>query len=183
MAHGKTKAIVAFGFAAALIGGGAAGMLASRYVRPAAPQVVVAGEASLSAELQLSKDQQSQIRQIWEQEQKTNQQSYDDGQALDQWRTDQIVKLLNPDQLKEFQRINSEYQDHYTAMMSKRQLAFDQAVAKTKQLLNDEQRRRYDEIRARRMGTGSPTEPQRDSTHPSPTISASSVSKGVVSPG
>lgn len=182
MAHGKTKAIVAIGFAAALIGGGAAGLLASRYVHPAGP-VIVPGEASLSAELQLTRDQQSQIRQIWEQVQKTNQQSYDDGQALDQWRTDQIVKLLNPQQLQEFHKINADYLDRYTAMTSKRQLAFDEAVAKTKKLLNAEQRQRYDQILTKRIGSGGATETPPGSTHPAPTISASSVSKGVVSPG
>lgn len=182
MAHGKTKAIVAIGFAAALIGGGAAGLLASRYVHRVG-SVVVPVPASLSTELQLTKDQQSQIRQIWEQVQKTNQQSYEDGQSLDQWRTDQIVKLLNPQQFQQFQKINSDYQDRYTAMTAKRQMAFDEAVAKTRKLLNSDQRKRYDQILEQRMGTGGATEPQPGSTHPAPTFSASAVSKGVVSPG
>lgn len=180
MAHGKTKAIVAIGFAAALVGGGAAGLLASRYVHPASTALMPA-EASLSTELQLTKEQQSQIRQIWEQVRDLNQNSYNDGEALNQWRNDQTVKLLNPAQLKEFQKVNSEYQDRYTAMTAKRQLAFDQAVAKTKQLLNNEQRKLYDQILAKRMATGG--EPQPSSTHPAPTFSASSVSKEVVSPG
>lgn len=182
MVHARIKAVIAIGFGAALIGGGAAGMLASRYVHPP-PPVLAPGEASLSTELQLTKEQQSQIRVIWEQVQNLNQSSYEDGQALDQWRNDQLVKLLNPDQLKEFQKINSEYQDRYTAMTAKRQRAFDDAVAKTKQLLNDQQRRQYEQILNRRMGGGGISEPQTGATHPAPTISAFNVSNRVVSPG
>lgn len=183
MAAGKTKAIVAIGFAVALLGGGAAGLLLSRYVKPA-PPAVVPGAAPLSVELKLSADQQSQIRQIWEQVQGVNASSYDTAQMLEHWRDDQVLKLLNDDQKKAFEKINAEYSDRYTAMTAKRDLAFKDAVEKTKRLLNEDQRRRYEQILAKRLGEeggAGPTQP--GSTHPSETISASAVSHGVVSPG
>jgi hypothetical protein len=183
MAAGKTKAIVAIGFGVALLGGGAAGLLLSRYTKPA-PSVVVPGAAPLSVELQLSADQQSQIRQIWEQVQSINESSYDSGQMLNHWRDDQVLKLLNDEQKKAFEKINGQYAERYTAMKAKRDLAFKDAVEKTKQLLNADQRRRYEQILAKRLGEeggSGPTQP--GATHPSETISASAVSHGVVSPG
>jgi hypothetical protein len=183
MAAGKTKTIVAIGFAVALVSGGAAGLLLSRYVKPA-PPAIVPGAAPLSVELKLSADQQSQIRQIWEQVQRVNTNSYDTAQMLEHWRDDQVLKLLNDDQKKGFQKINGEYSERYTAMTAKRDLAFKDAVEKTKRLLNEDQRRRYEQILAKRLGEeggSGPTQP--GSTHPSETISASAVSHGVVSPG
>ena len=182
MAAGRTKAVVALVFVAALAGGAAAGLLASRYIRPAT-QVVVPGEASLTAELQLTKDQQSKIREIWEQFRDQNLRSYQQGDELDQWRNDQLVKLLNDEQKKQFSQIQNEYQNRFTEMKSKRELAFKDAVDKTKRLLNNQQRQRYEQILARRLGSDGAAESQPVPTHPAPTFSASSVSKEVVSPG
>lgn len=183
MAAGKTKAVVAIGFAVALLGGGAAGLLLSRYIKPA-PPAVMTGTAPLSVELKLSADQQSQIRQIWEQVQGVNASSYDAAQMLEHWRDDQVMKLLDDDQKKAFGKINVEYSDRYTAMTAKRDVAFKDAIEKTKRLLNEDQRRRYEQILAKRLGEEGGTGPtQPGSTHPSETISASAVSHGVVSPG
>jgi Spy/CpxP family protein refolding chaperone len=183
MAAGKIKAILALGFTAAILAGGAAGLLLSRYVKPA-PPVVATGTAPLSVELKLTADQQSQIRRIWEQVQGINESSYDAGQMLNHWRDDQVLKLLSDEQKKAFEKINSEYADRYTAMKAKRDLAFKDAVEKTKQLLNAEQRIRYEQILAKRLGQeggNGPTQP--GSTHPSETFSASAAPQGVVSPG
>lgn len=177
MGTGRAKVLVAIGFLAALLGGAAAGLLLSRYVRPAAP-AIVAGDVPLSTELQLSNEQRNQIRQIWEQVRTLNQGSFEDGQALNTWRDDQILKLLSGDQKKEFERINLEYQERYTAMTAKRESAFRQAVAKTKQLLNDDQRKRYEQILNRRGVQGENAGPS-DSTHPAPTISAVGLGGGL----
>lgn len=182
MAAGKTRFVVALVFVAALLGGAAAGMLASRYVHPVA-EVVVPGEASLSAELQLTQQQQTQIRQIWEQMRDQIQLSYQQGEGLDQWRNDQIVKLLNDEQKKQFGQVNIEYLNRFTAMTSKRELAFKDAVEKTKRLLDDKQRQRYEQVLARRMGIAGSNSVQPESTRPATTFSASSVPQGVVSPG
>jgi uncharacterized membrane protein len=183
MATTKTKTIIAIGFVAALLGGTAAGVLLSRYVQPAPPEVAPAN-APLSAELQLSADQQAHIRQIWENVQTLNQGSYEAGQMLNHWRDDEVMKLLSDDQKKEFEKINGQYQERYTAMTAKRELAFKDAVARTKHLLNEDQRRRYEQILAKKMGgEGGNSAVQPGSTHPSETISASAVSRGVVSPG
>jgi hypothetical protein len=68
-------------------------------------------------------------------------------------------------------------------MTSKRELAFKDAVEKTKRLLDDKQRQRYEQILARRMGIEGSNSVQPESTPPAPTFSASSKPKGVASPG
>jgi Spy/CpxP family protein refolding chaperone len=170
MATGRAKALIALGFAAALLGGASAGLLLDRYVRPPGP-AVVAGDVPLSTELQLTADQRTQIRQIWEQVRTLNQGSFDDGQALEHWRDDQILKILSGAQVKDFEKINNEYQERYTAMTAKRGLAFKEAVARTKQLLTEEQRRRYEQILARR-GVQEDDGVQPGSTRPASTVSS-----------
>lgn len=175
-------------FVAALVAGGAAGMLATRYFAPAQPEAP-AGELPLSEALQLTPDQREQIRQIWESVRSVNQNSYAETQMLQHLEDDEILKLLNDEQKKEFARIHQVYQDKFTAADAKRKLAFDQAVEKTKQLLNAEQRRRYEEILTRRLGPESPSErPASTTTRPvsdSPAASASfhSPGAGCISPG
>jgi hypothetical protein len=180
MTAASTKAVVALGFFTALIGGAVAGLLASRYMQPATP-VVVAGQSSLSEELQLTPDQQAQIRRIWQGVQGLNESAAGATAALDRWRTDQWARLLNDEQRKQFEKIQLEYEDRFTAMNAKRDLAFKDAVAKTKQLLNEQQRQHYEEILARRMGSGAGGEALPGSTHPMPTttISGPSVSEGL----
>jgi hypothetical protein len=166
---------------AALLGGAAAGLLLSRYVRPAAP-AIVAGDVPLSAELRLSADQRDQIRQIWEQVRTQNQASVEDAESINAWRDNQVLKLLTDDQKKEFQKIHLEYYDRWTAMNSKREQAFREAVAKTKQLLNEDQKKRYDQILERR-GVEGDDAARPVSTHPAPAISSFGLERGVESPG
>lgn len=154
MAARKTTALISTVFVTSLIAGGAAGMLVTRYLAPAKP-VVVTGELPLSEELQLTSGQRDQIRQIWESVRSVNESSYAHGQMLKQLEDDEILKLLNDDQKKQFARIHQDYNDRFTAMTAKREVAFKEAVEKTKQLLNEDQRRRYDQILARRLGTDS----------------------------
>lgn len=182
MTAGKARTLVALVFVAALFGGAAAGILAGRYVHPTA-EPTLQGEASLSTELQLTRDQQSQIRQIWEQVRDENQRSYGQGKALDDWRDEQYEKLLTEEQKKQYQQIYNEYQNRFTALNSQRELAFTKAVEKTKRLLTDQQRQRYEQILAVRLGAGRGIESQPLSTRPAPTFSASRGSKEVVPPG
>lgn len=188
MATRRSSALIAVVFAAALVAGGAAGMLATRYLEPAQP-VTPAGELPLSEALQLTPDQREQIRQIWESVRSINQNSYAETQMLQHLEDDEILKLLNDEQKKEFVRIHQVYQDKFTAADAKRKRAFDEAVEKTKQLLNPDQRRRYEEILARRLGTESPpqqpasstTRPMADS--PAASVNFSAAGGGRVSPG
>jgi hypothetical protein len=187
MATRKTTALIAVVFVTSLVAGGAAGTLATRYLAPAKP-VVVRGDLPLSEELHLTSAQREEIRQIWESVRSVTDKSYNDGQMLDHLRDDQILKLLNDDQKKEFYRINQDYQERFTAMTARRELAFKDAVEKTKQLLNDEQRRRYEQILARRLGsdpsTGQPASPATRPTAESPAaINFSSPDPHPASPG
>jgi hypothetical protein len=176
MATRRTTALFFIVFVTALVGGGAAGMLATRYLAPARPAVVT-GELPLSQELELNAAQRDQIRQIWESVRSVNDKSYSDGQMLGHLRDDEVLKLLNDDQKKQFARINQEYQDRFTAMTARRELAFKDAVEKTKQILNEDQRRRYEQILARRLGSESPPgQPPSTSTRPAESPASASFS-------
>ena len=161
MATPRAGALIALVFLTALVAGGAAGMLVARYVAPPrSPQPVVTGELPLSEELQLNPAQRDQIRQIWESVRAQNDASFNQGEMLQHLRDDQILKLLNDDQRREFARVNQEYTDRFTALTAKRESTFNEAVAKTKQVLTESQRRRYDAILARRLAQpGSTTRP------------------------
>jgi Spy/CpxP family protein refolding chaperone len=175
MATRKTTALIGVVFVTALVAGGAAGMLATRYLAPATP-VVVTGELPLSEALQLTPTQRDQIRQIWESVRSINEKAYGEGEMLGHLRDDEILKILNDDQKKEFFRINQEYQEKYTAMDARRKLAFNDAVEKTKQLLNEDQRRRYEQILANRMGPDRSTgQPASTTTRPSAESPAASA--------
>lgn len=153
MTGGSTKFAIAGVFLLALIGGGAAGLLAARYL--AGPvQTVPASNLPLSEALQLSPTQRDQIRDIWLKMQGTSDDCYRQAKSLDQQEHDAIINLLNRDQKEQYEKIHQDYQDKYTANTAKRQAAFDQAVENTKKLLTDSQRRRYEQILTDRMGSG-----------------------------
>jgi uncharacterized membrane protein len=151
MSSGKTKLLVLVAFALALVGGGAAGMLAARYVARPTP-VADSGNVPLSDELQLSPSQRDQIRVIWLGMQDTADNCYREAQRLDRQEHDAIISLLIDEQKKQYEKIHQDYQDRYTANTARRQAAFDQAVDGTKKLLDDSQRRRYEQILAGKMG-------------------------------
>lgn len=153
MSGGKTKFAIFSAFLVALVGGGAVGLLISRYVVvPNKPAQSVSVGQSLSEQLQLNPEQEENIRKIWEQMRDQSQKAYLDADAVNHDRDAAIEKLLDAGQKKQFHEIQQDYQDRYTKVLALRDAAFNDAVAKTKQLLNASQRKRYEAILAERMG-------------------------------
>lgn len=180
----KTSALITLVFIVALVAGGAAGMLLTRYLAAPKPAPTSA-DLTLSEELQLRPGQREQIRQIWESVRTVNDKSYADAEMLQHLEDDAIMKILTPDQQKDFARIHQEYRDRFDAMKAKRETAFREAVAKTKQVLDADQRRRYEQILARRLGSdpavGAPAATQ--PAGPSSSFTFSSPTGPVGSPG
>lgn len=183
MRSGKVKLVVLVVFALALVGGAGAGMLAERYV---APPAAVATDRSLTEELQLTDAQRDQIRLIWEHMGQVADESYHQAEWINQQRDQELMKILSPAQQKQYEKIHQDYVDRYSAVSSRRQAAFKEAVAKTKELLNDSQRKRYDAILADRLGrgTGEGDGMSLPRTAPTaPSLTSSSASQPIASPG
>jgi Spy/CpxP family protein refolding chaperone len=138
-----------------------AGLLAARLpgssshpVPPATPPGGV--PQGLVDELNLSNDQQSKMRDIWEGVRTRVHRSFDDAQQLQKDRDAALVALMTEQQKAQFEKISQEYAKKYADLEQKRQQAFEQAVQKTRNLLNGDQRKRYDEILKERVPANAP---------------------------
>jgi Spy/CpxP family protein refolding chaperone len=150
--------ILLIGLTVVALGAGVvAGVLASRLpaaqedgaVAPPAPGVE---PTPLAQELGLSPDQQAQMRGIWETVRGRVHGSFEEAQRLQKQRDEALVALLNDEQKAKFQRIARDFADRFDKLSHERKTTFDEAVAKTRRLLNDEQRQKYDEILKKRVG-------------------------------
>ena len=165
----------------ALGAGVVAGVLASRLpvateeASPTHPVPAPGVEPTpLAHELNLTADQQAQMRGIWEGVRGRVHGTFDEAQRLQRERDEALVSLLNDEQKAKFQRIAQDYSDRFDKLSQERKSTFDEAVAKTRRLLSDEQRQKYDEILKKRVGSvppqdyrgdggGKPVQPSRSS--------------------
>ena len=158
---------VLIGVAVLALGAGvAAGMLASR-AAPSATGTPTTGPATASTidrtplvqELNLSLDQRDQMRQIWEGVRGQVHDTFTDAQRLQRQRDDALVAMLTDEQKAQFEKISQDYKNQFDDLGRKRDMVFRSAVERTRQLLNDDQRRRYDQILKSAVGpNGRPPE-------------------------
>jgi len=144
--------LTALGLSAGVV----AGMLVSRL--PAATAGAGERPASVSAiasplaELDLTPDQQQQMQKIWEGVRKDVQGCFDQAQSLQKQRDDAIVSLLSEEQKAKFAEISKQFHDRDVKITGDRQRLLGSAIEQTKQLLNDEQRKKYEQILQNRLG-------------------------------
>jgi Spy/CpxP family protein refolding chaperone len=150
----------------ALSAGVVAGLLASRLpvssgrsdgVPPsAAPVPGGSMEKSLSEELQLTPDQREQMRGIWEGVRDRMHQAFDEANDLQRQRDQRLVEILATDEQRaQFAKISKEFEEKYNQIARERDEAFNAAVDKTKKLLSDQQRTKYEQILKRNVRPGS----------------------------
>jgi len=109
-------------------------------------------EQSLAEQLQLSPDQREQMKGIWEGVRSKVHRAFEDAEKLQVQRDEALVAILDEKQKEQFSKISKEFADKYNALSDQRDAAFADAVEKTKKLLNETQRTRYEEIlRAHRL--------------------------------
>ena len=146
----------------ALSAGVVAGMLASRL--PASGSTTIADpspiRATLSDELALNADQRGKMRDIWENVRSTAQQCFRDAEEIQRQRDNEILTLLSDKQKAEFEKISRKYSDKFSDTENKRQKSFQEAVDRTRKILNDEQRARYDQILHERFPNLPTTRPE-----------------------
>jgi septal ring factor EnvC (AmiA/AmiB activator) len=153
----------------ALSAGVVAGLLASRLPASSGrgenvsqPPLPPGGamEKSLAEELQLTADQREQMRGIWEGVRDRMHQAFDQANDLQRQRDQRLVEILTTDEQRaQFAKITKEFSDKYDQLARERDDAFGSAVEKTKKLLNEQQRTKYEEILKRNVRPGSPGGP------------------------
>jgi len=149
----STIALIITGcFALALIGGGAAGILLTRFVTPRNTQSTQSAALTLD-DLQLSNSQRDQIRQIWEGVKDMSDEYAKEANQLKQQREDKLYGLLDKEQQEKFSKANQEYNDRISKLKSDRQKALQKAIESTRKLLSDHQRQTYDAILKERLGS------------------------------
>jgi len=116
------------------------------------PLVETAGTLSLGDELQLSPEQRDQMKSIWEGVRWEVQDCYHEGESLQRERDRAIVALLDDRQKAEFEKMSSEFAARFTELTEKREQTFQRAVERTKKLLDDRQRGKYEAILKSRLG-------------------------------
>ena len=167
MRRAKPVTFLFVGFVLALAAGVSGGLLLARL--PNAPADAPGGDAAsspLAAELGLSTQQAEHMRTIWEGVRGTAQQCFDDARRLQKERDDALVSLLNEEQKAKFAEISKEYADSFAQLNRKRDQEFKKAVAQTKQVLNEEQWKKYERILKSRVGPGPLRELQGDDLAP-----------------
>jgi len=87
------------------------------------------------------------MREIWEGVRSKVNGAYEDAQDLQKKRDEALFSLLTTDEQKaKFERISKDFAEQFNELSRQRDKAFDQAVERTRKLLTDEQRKKYDEI-------------------------------------
>jgi Spy/CpxP family protein refolding chaperone len=152
--------------ALAMSAGVVAGLLASRLPSAAGPQSAATTtpatpppasfERTLADELNLRADQRESMREIWEGVRDQVHKTFDDAQNLQKERDEAMVALLNDEQRVKFAKISQDYANRFNALTKKRDTTFEEAVAKTKNMLDPDQRAKYEEILKTHVRRGPP---------------------------
>ena len=149
--------LTVLGLTAGLVGG----MLVSRL--PGSSEAELdqsSGQRSPLAEsLQLTPRQSTQMRVIWEDVRAQIQSCYADADDINRQRDDAVLALLDARQKEQFEKLTKVYADKSAVVAARRNWAFAGAVEQTRQLLNDAQRRKYDEMLQARVGALPSTNP------------------------
>jgi len=142
----KTKGVIFLAFLLAMGAGVAVGMLGSRSL----PSNTARGtDAStwLANELQLTPDQQQKMNRIWSEMLASKGHQYgEEFRAIQQQREAAIAALMTEQQQMQCNKLNEEYAAKWRDLWKRMEQDFSTAADKTRKLLNDSQRKRYDAI-------------------------------------
>ena len=108
--------------------------------------------AFLAEKLDLTDQQQQQMKAIWSQtmsKEKTGRHHY---KELKDQRDTAINNLLKPEQLIEYQAILDTYKEQTNALRQARHKAIENAVAQTKKILTPKQQELYEKLRPDKKG-------------------------------
>ncbi len=158
--------MVVSGFLVSFAAGGAIGVNWVR--RPPPPDHRMHGPGGwLAAELQLTPAQRTQMEEIWSAlAHHGGRDRMDRRRELYRQRDEQVAALIRPEDRSRFEAIMNEHAARLAAMERESRQAFDAAVKRTRAILTDEQRRRYEELLQRHQCPRPPRERFGDSPCP-----------------
>jgi Spy/CpxP family protein refolding chaperone len=151
-----TRLIVVVGFLTAFVAGlmlGAMFRPLPSVAQPLPPATRPDRESWLAQQLDLSPDQQQQMKQIWSD---VSRRGRGPGDKRWQFRRerDEAIKALVPEgQKAAYDRIHADYEAKVDADEKENRAQFDRAVERTKALLTPDQQKKYEEILGR-QGAG-----------------------------
>lgn len=138
----KTSIMVSIAFALVFAAGVAVGTVAQQRQKP--PHDF---GAFLAEKLNLTSEQQQQMKAIWSNAMTSDKTGRNKYQELRDQRDTAINTLLTASQLTEYQAINDTYREQFNKMRQARRDAIDKAVAETRKLLTPAQLQIYDKLR------------------------------------
>jgi hypothetical protein len=131
----------------AIAAGVVAGMVAGRWTSARNVAQAPATEAGgLAGELGLNPTQVEQMRQIWEAVRNDVRSDFEAADALQRQRDRDLFAMLTDEQKARFQQVSKDYAEKFAELRRRRDQRFQRAVEATRKLLNDEQRRKYDDL-------------------------------------
>jgi Spy/CpxP family protein refolding chaperone len=126
------------------------GKLITGHTPPPTPGVKI---ASLSEQLQLTADQETKMRAIWELARDDARQNAEEARKFQREYDDAVTRLLTPEQQVKYKELSEQAKKKTDELEQRRKKAFDKAVADTNAILNDSQRMIYQEILRNRVGS------------------------------
>ena len=140
----KSRLIVLACFCAAFLAGGAVGMA----LKPRA-----ARGSLLERELSLTGEQREKLRVIWsETTDNLRRQQREHSEALHKERDAAIASLFTPEQKAQYDEVMQEYARKSAVLAEERRKAFEDAVERTKVILTEPQRSKYEDMLKQRAG-------------------------------
>lgn len=137
-----------------------AGVIAGRLTsnRPqsrAAPMqpALGSGGSPLTAELQLTPEQGSQMRPIWEAVRDEARACARQAERIQQEHEDQLTAILTDEQKLKYEQLSQANHKRIAALDARRKEAFRQAVDETRKILRDDQWRVYEQIIKNQVGS------------------------------
>lgn len=141
----KAKIMICACVVLAFAAGVSVGMLVMRSKGPHEPG------SWLSRELNLTSQQQEQMRQIWSDIMRTaGEQHWQRGRELQEERDKAVQALLTEEQKQQYAKLMEDHAKKLEELSQERKKRFEEAVEKTKQILTAEQRAKYEELMAKR---------------------------------
>lgn len=141
-----TRLIVVIGFLCAFAAGFALDLGWKQHPsqQPASPPQRDPG-SWLAEQLELTPEQQTKMKEIWsDTARRGNRQMWEQRRQLREQREAAIAALIRDEDRAAYERIQQEFRDKTAALEAQWRQSYEQAVEKTKALLNDEQRKKYE---------------------------------------
>lgn len=161
---GLVRAVVVAGFLVSFGAGLVVGLEARREGAAALPATRPSGPGGwLTAELDLTPQQQEQMKRIWSETARHGGREQDDRRRqIRKQRDDAIAALVRPEDRPVYEAALKTYSDQTGALEREWRAAYAGAVAQTKAILSPQQRSKYEEILRRREAERTAREKERE---------------------